>query len=555
MYWFDRGDFEAAEAWWRRSLELAPDSEDVKRCLARLPAFAREHGPAPDVRFESGVAEFLETSPPIFDATEILESSDALGPAEWSGAISPPGATGSTGSIGRTGAASSPGSHDMSGLHRSSDSDSLGGLKSLSGLRQDESEPVDAFDVSDRLILDEFTDFSAEPSGFGTPVIAGAAVPGLDVKPGWLMPSWLPRPAGGGPPDLQPTELDLTGRATEPDGALSSPWDEGPATTSPVTMDDAHSLDPFGSFDPAEPVHGRGSRDLFESFDPLDVVPELPATSTESVRRAGAIRPTAPAPSPSPAPAQERAPSAAGASPSSVRSPSPSRESIPIEAPAWPDGGSAFRETTPDASDMGHYELVGQGAVEMTGELARAFGRPWARSVSQKPMFEVVPVAPPASAPPAPAPQTSTERTMPPSEPKGPPLWDALLRGARDRFALHDFAGALELLERILAESGLYGERPAVFSEARTLLEESRAQLLKIFASKLGSLDSVPHVVLSREEIIWLNLNHRSGFVLSQIDGTVSCEDLVALSGMSRLDTLKILTELLRQGVIALGPS
>ena len=50
---------------------------------------------------------------------------------------------------------------------------------------------------------------------------------------------------------------------------------------------------------------------------------------------------------------------------------------------------------------------------------------------------------------------------------------------------------------------------------------------------------------------MWLNLDHRAGFVLSQIDGTMTIDDIYALSGLSRLDTAKILAELVEQGVIS----
>lgn len=50
--------------------------------------------------------------------------------------------------------------------------------------------------------------------------------------------------------------------------------------------------------------------------------------------------------------------------------------------------------------------------------------------------------------------------------------------------------------------------------------------------------------------MIWLNLNHRAGFILSQIDGSVSYDDIIALSGMPRLDTLKILSDLISNKVI-----
>jgi hypothetical protein len=49
---------------------------------------------------------------------------------------------------------------------------------------------------------------------------------------------------------------------------------------------------------------------------------------------------------------------------------------------------------------------------------------------------------------------------------------------------------------------------------------------------------------------MWLNLDHRAGFLLAQIDGTVNYEDLFALSGLPRLDTARILVALLQQGVI-----
>jgi len=115
---------------------------------------------------------------------------------------------------------------------------------------------------------------------------------------------------------------------------------------------------------------------------------------------------------------------------------------------------------------------------------------------------------------------------------------------ARNKFQLHDFDGVVNLLE------GLHSEHPAS-SEAASLLAEARAQLLKMYESKLGDLHQTPHVVLEGEEVIWLNLNHRAGFILSQIDGSVTFDDLLSLSGMSRLDTVRILSELLAQRVIA----
>ncbi len=118
-----------------------------------------------------------------------------------------------------------------------------------------------------------------------------------------------------------------------------------------------------------------------------------------------------------------------------------------------------------------------------------------------------------------------------------------LLQQARDKFQLHDFQGVIDLLCEVDEDS-------SVSTEARNMLAESRAHLIKMLESKIGSFEGTPRVLVSSEEVIWLNLNHRAGFILSQIDGAVTYDDLIALSGMPRLDTLRILADLIDQKVI-----
>jgi hypothetical protein len=115
---------------------------------------------------------------------------------------------------------------------------------------------------------------------------------------------------------------------------------------------------------------------------------------------------------------------------------------------------------------------------------------------------------------------------------------------ARNKFQLHDFDGVIDTLE------SLDTDHPSA-AEATRLIAEARAQLLKMYESKIGDFGQTPRLLVSAEEVIWLNLNHRAGFILSQIDGTVTFDDLISLSGMSRLDTVKILAELIGQRVIA----
>jgi tetratricopeptide (TPR) repeat protein len=121
-----------------------------------------------------------------------------------------------------------------------------------------------------------------------------------------------------------------------------------------------------------------------------------------------------------------------------------------------------------------------------------------------------------------------------------------LLQGASDLLELDDHSGAMEL---ILKAQELAPQDPAV----QKLRERSEEVLLTMFESRLGEMKSRPKVVLKDDEIIWLNLDHRAGFVLAQIDGVVSFEDLFEVCGMSRLDTARILAQLVDEGVISAG--
>ena len=118
------------------------------------------------------------------------------------------------------------------------------------------------------------------------------------------------------------------------------------------------------------------------------------------------------------------------------------------------------------------------------------------------------------------------------------------LNGARELVALNDFSGALELTDKIL-------ERQQGDKEARQINELCEHNLTLMYESKIGTMSARPTVAMPPDEIIWLNLDPRAGFVLAQIDGEVSFEDLYAICGLKRLDTARILAELLEEGVVA----
>jgi hypothetical protein len=115
----------------------------------------------------------------------------------------------------------------------------------------------------------------------------------------------------------------------------------------------------------------------------------------------------------------------------------------------------------------------------------------------------------------------------------------------RECFGLGDYAGALERAEAILAESPRDGEATRVAADCRETLTE-------LYEGKLGALDRVPFVVVAREELRWLAIDHRAGFLLSHVDGVSSLETILDVSGMPRLDALRILVELVQKRVVSL---
>jgi hypothetical protein len=118
-------------------------------------------------------------------------------------------------------------------------------------------------------------------------------------------------------------------------------------------------------------------------------------------------------------------------------------------------------------------------------------------------------------------------------------------REMNDRVALGDYTGALEIAEALLAND------PSNEAAGRCA-ESCRATLRKMYAARIGPLDGVPIAIVPREQLRWLSLDHKAGFLLSLVDGVSSVEMIIDVSGMPELDTLRILAELTQQRIIAL---
>ncbi|MCW5836649.1 MAG: hypothetical protein KIS78_29900 [Labilithrix sp.] len=118
-------------------------------------------------------------------------------------------------------------------------------------------------------------------------------------------------------------------------------------------------------------------------------------------------------------------------------------------------------------------------------------------------------------------------------------------REMNDRVELGDYSGALEIAEKILAD------KPDDLG-ARATAETCRTVLRQMYATRIGPLDRVPVVMVPRDQLRWLSIDHKAGFVLSLVDGVSSLEMIIDVSGMPELDTLRILSELAQQRIISL---
>jgi hypothetical protein len=85
---------------------------------------------------------------------------------------------------------------------------------------------------------------------------------------------------------------------------------------------------------------------------------------------------------------------------------------------------------------------------------------------------------------------------------------------------------------------------------APVILHRHRDLLYRVYEGHIGEMSQVPLLAVPLHQIAAERLDHRTGFLLSRIDGMLSFEDILDVSGMPRLDAYRILSNLLRRGFI-----
>ncbi len=87
--------------------------------------------------------------------------------------------------------------------------------------------------------------------------------------------------------------------------------------------------------------------------------------------------------------------------------------------------------------------------------------------------------------------------------------------------------------------------------EASRFRERIQQSLVKRYWADIGDLSHVPSVKVPHHEILWQDMDHRKGFLLSRIDGMLSYGDIIDISGMEEFEVCHILVMLKREGVIS----
>jgi hypothetical protein len=116
-------------------------------------------------------------------------------------------------------------------------------------------------------------------------------------------------------------------------------------------------------------------------------------------------------------------------------------------------------------------------------------------------------------------------------------------------------AEAIQLLRSGALQEGLdllealAGRQPGDL-EVQAFLELARGALLRTYRARVGSGTVAPRVRASPAEVMKCNLPAAAGFLLSLIDGCLSIDELLAVSGMDPFETLRTLSNLLDTGIV-----
>jgi hypothetical protein len=85
---------------------------------------------------------------------------------------------------------------------------------------------------------------------------------------------------------------------------------------------------------------------------------------------------------------------------------------------------------------------------------------------------------------------------------------------------------------------------------AQKLIHRNREAILGVFQSYLGDLERQPQLTRPLHELAGTAINPRAAFLLSRIDGTLTIDEILDVSGMPRMEAYRHLCQLFLRGVL-----
>jgi hypothetical protein len=131
------------------------------------------------------------------------------------------------------------------------------------------------------------------------------------------------------------------------------------------------------------------------------------------------------------------------------------------------------------------------------------------------------------------------------ARPSLPPPAPDLVTEMSERFALGDFSGALRASELLLGQEP---EHDLALHYAR----ESMGKLEGLYISRITAHGRTPVLLVPEGELRWYGLDSKVGALIPHIDGAREFEQVVERSGLSRLEALRCLAELVEANAVRL---
>lgn len=87
--------------------------------------------------------------------------------------------------------------------------------------------------------------------------------------------------------------------------------------------------------------------------------------------------------------------------------------------------------------------------------------------------------------------------------------------------------------------------------KAQKFLDTTRGLLLKDYLAEIGDTSYIINLKKSMEDIMKINLTKESAYILSMVDGNLSIEDILTLTGMDKFIFMRNLAMLLRNDIVS----